>query len=78
LASHAASRKQPVHDGDIAPDGASFAVVRRVGASQRLQFPIGKSLFETQGNVLIAPDGRHHAYRIRRMLGELFLARGLG
>jgi len=34
---------------DWAPDGASFAVVRRVGAQQRLEHPIGKVLFETTG-----------------------------
>jgi eukaryotic-like serine/threonine-protein kinase len=45
---------------DWAPDGKSLAVVHRVGGRQRLEFPIGKVLYETSGWIghpRIAPGG---------------------
>jgi len=59
-----------VNDGDISADGERMAVVREVGQSQRLEYPLGKVLFETHGwisHVRIAPDGErvaflHHPY----------------
>jgi serine/threonine protein kinase len=41
-------------------DGSRFAIVRRVGAKQRLEYPIGTVLHETNGEFLglrISPDG---------------------
>ena len=49
-----------VGDADWAPDG-SLAVARDTGLRRRLEFPIGKVLYETAGwisHVRVAPDGR--------------------
>jgi len=59
-----------VNDGDISADGTRMAVVREVGRSERLEYPLGHVLFETHGwisHVHIAPDGErvaflHHPY----------------
>jgi len=54
-----------VTDADISPDGTRFAVVREVGAHQRLEFPIGRKIFETSGwmsHPRISPDGRRLAF----------------
>lgn len=54
-----------VTDADISPDGTQFAVVREVGAHQRLEFPVGRKIFETSGWIShprIAPDGRRLAF----------------
>jgi len=40
---------EDVHWADWAPDGANLAVVRDVGGRDRLEFPIGKVLYETAG-----------------------------
>lgn len=56
---------EDVFAADISRDGKEFAVVRSVGSKQRLEFPIGKVLFETLGwinEVRIAPDGAHIAF----------------
>jgi len=56
---------EDVYAADISRDGKEFAVVRSVGNKQRLEFPIGKVLFETLGwinDVRIAPDGTHIAF----------------
>ncbi|MBI3667393.1 MAG: serine/threonine protein kinase [Acidobacteria bacterium] len=45
---------------DWAPDGAALAVVRAVGERNRVEFPIGKVLYETADNILamrISPRG---------------------
>jgi predicted Ser/Thr protein kinase len=49
-----------VGDADWAPDG-SLAVARDTGLQRRLEFPIGKLLYQTAGwisHVRVAPDGR--------------------
>lgn len=59
-----------VNDGDISPDGSRLAAAREVGHSQRLEYPLGRVLFETHGwisHVRISPDGArvaflHHPY----------------
>ncbi len=54
-----------VNDGDISPDGEELAVVREVGRIQRLEYPLGTTLFETSGwisHVRISPDGRRVAF----------------
>src|SRR5215468_8301889 len=38
-----------VQEADWAPDGKSLAVVREVAGRYRLEFPIGKVLYETSG-----------------------------
>jgi eukaryotic-like serine/threonine-protein kinase len=56
---------EDVYAGDISRDGKEFAVVRSAGDKQRLEFPIGKVLFETLGwinDMRIAPDGTHIAF----------------
>jgi eukaryotic-like serine/threonine-protein kinase len=53
---------EDVYAADISRDGKDFAVVRSVGGKQRLEYPIGKALFQTKGwitDVRIAPDGKH-------------------
>ena len=54
-----------VSEAEWAPDGATFAVVRDVGARNRIEFPIGKVLFETAGwvsNLRISPQGDRLAF----------------
>jgi hypothetical protein len=54
-----------VTDADISPDGKDFAVVREVGRLQRLEFPVGKLILETDGWIShprIAPDGSRVAF----------------
>ncbi|HKD84207.1 MAG TPA: protein kinase [Terriglobales bacterium] len=56
---------EDVYDADISRDGKDFAVVRRDGGKQRLEFPIGKALFQTDGwisDVRISPDGSEVAF----------------
>jgi Tol biopolymer transport system component len=60
-----------VEYADWGPDGTSIAVVRRVGGKVRLEYPLGKVLYETAGWVShprVSPDGRlvafvDHAYQ---------------
>jgi Tol biopolymer transport system component len=54
-----------VNDADISPDGKQFAAVREQGSRQRLEFPLGRTIFETSGWVShprISPDGRRLAF----------------
>jgi len=54
-----------VRDADWSRDGSELAIVRVVGGRDRLEYPIGTSLYETQGylsDLRIAPDGRHIAF----------------
>ena len=56
---------EKVNDADIAPDGKEFAVVREIGTRQRVEFPIGRTVFETTGWVShprISPDGKRLAF----------------
>jgi len=55
---------EDVQEADWAPDGKSLAVVRRVGNS-RLEFPIGKVLYQTAGWIShpqVSPDGNLVAF----------------
>jgi len=40
---------EDVHWADWAPDGGSLAIVREVAGRERLEFPIGRALYETAG-----------------------------
>jgi Tol biopolymer transport system component len=60
---------QPVLDhvkyADWNPSGTELAVVRVVGAQQRLEYPVGTMLYETTGeigNPRVSPDGRSVAF----------------
>ena len=46
---------ESVQAADWAPDGASLAVVRSVGGRSRLEFPIGKTLYETASGYVSHP-----------------------
>ncbi len=54
-----------VRFADWSPDGAEMAVVRRVGEKLRIEYPIGKPLFESQwilADLRVAPDGQRVAF----------------
>ena len=54
-----------VHDADWSPDGSQLAVVHEVNGKDRLEYPIGTVLFESQGylsDVRVAADGQHVAF----------------
>jgi eukaryotic-like serine/threonine-protein kinase len=54
-----------VTDGDISGDGQALAVVREIGARQRLEFPLGKTILETDGYIdhpRISSDGGSVAF----------------
>ncbi len=56
---------EDVYEADITRDGKEFAVVRRERGKQRLEYPIGKVLFETSGwitDVRISPDQSQVAF----------------
>jgi Tol biopolymer transport system component len=56
---------EDVNWADWAPDGASMAVVRWAGSRQRLEFPVGKILYETSGWIShprVSPDGLRVAF----------------
>src|SRR5262245_19535436 len=50
---------------DWSPDGSSLAVVRDTGARRRLEYPVGKVLYETTGSIShprVSPDGTRVAF----------------
>ncbi len=54
-----------VREADWAPDGASLAIIRDVNGRDRLEFPIGKVLYETSGYVSdlrVSPSGDRVAF----------------
>ncbi|HKF45070.1 MAG TPA: protein kinase, partial [Thermoanaerobaculia bacterium] len=56
---------EDVQWADWAPDGTSLAIVREIAGRNRLEFPIGKSLYETPGwisNLRVSPGGEEVAY----------------
>lgn len=55
---------EDVQDADWTPDGGDLAIVRNAGARRRLEFPIGKVLYETSGwlrHPRLSPDGKRIA-----------------
>jgi Tol biopolymer transport system component len=62
-----------VNFADWGPDGSSFAVVRRSGSRLRLEFPIGKVLYETAGNIRecrVSPRGDRVAFTDQPIQGD--------
>src|SRR6202158_4022030 len=58
---------------DWAPDGSSLAVVRDVGGRNRLEYPVGKVLYETGGWIShprISPKGDMVAYLDHSLQGD--------
>ena len=56
---------EDVQSADWSPDGANLAVVHHVNDEQRLEYPIGKTLFSTQGwltDVRVSPKGEQVAF----------------
>ncbi|MGE5717448.1 MAG: hypothetical protein ACM369_12435, partial [Acidobacteriota bacterium] len=54
-----------VREADWSPDGSSFAIIRDVEGKDRLEFPIGKVLYETGGYVSdlrVSPRGDRVAF----------------
>jgi len=54
-----------VQDADWSPDGKELAVARHVGNRNRLDYPIGKVLYDAPGwlsDVRVSPDGRFVAF----------------
>jgi len=54
-----------VREADWSPDGETLAVVHTVGSQDRLEFPIGKVLYQTTGYISdprISPDGNRVAF----------------
>ena len=50
---------------DWSADGKSLAIVRDVGSHNRLEFPIGKVIYETEGwigHARVSPDGERIAF----------------
>jgi Tol biopolymer transport system component len=64
---------EDVQSADWAPDGGALAVIRNVGGRTRLEFPIGKSLYETGGWVShprVSPDGTQVAFVDHPLQGD--------
>ena len=64
---------EDVQSADWAPDGGSLTVIRNVGGRTRLEFPIGKPLYETGGWVShprVSPDGAVVAFVDHPLQGD--------
>jgi Tol biopolymer transport system component len=64
---------EDVQEADWAPDGQSLAVVRSVSGRYRLEYPVGKVLYETSGwisHARVSADGRSVAYLDHPLLGD--------
>jgi Tol biopolymer transport system component len=56
---------EDVQDADWSPDGQTLAVAHQVGNLQRLEYPIGKTIYTPSGwvsGVRVSPDGRYIAF----------------
>ena len=54
-----------VQDADWSPDGTSLAVARHAGNRSRIEYPIGKVLYDAAGwvsDIRVSPDGRLVAF----------------
>ncbi len=64
---------EDVQDADWSPDGKTLAVARYVGNRCRLEYPIGKILYEGGAwlsNVRVSPDGRLVAFLAHPQTGD--------
>jgi serine/threonine protein kinase/Tol biopolymer transport system component len=62
-----------VWDADISRDGSQFAVVRKPEGQLQLEYPIGKSLFKTNGYIShprISPNGKMVAFVEHPIFGD--------
>jgi Tol biopolymer transport system component len=62
-----------VEDADWSPDGKTLAVARHVGNRNRLDYPIGKMLYDAPGwvsDVRVSPDGRFVAFIDHPLRGD--------
>jgi Tol biopolymer transport system component/predicted Ser/Thr protein kinase len=56
---------EDVEDADWSPDGKELAVARHAGSKRRLEYPIGRVLYEAPGwvsGVRVSPDGKLVAF----------------
>ena len=64
---------EDVQDADWLPDGSNLAVSHFVNGRYRLEFPIGKPVYETGGwisNPRVSPDGRYVAFFDHPIMGD--------
>jgi eukaryotic-like serine/threonine-protein kinase len=64
---------EDVQDADWLPDGSGFAVTHFVDRQYRLEAPVGKTLYETNGylsDVRVSPDGALIAFLDHPILGD--------
>jgi eukaryotic-like serine/threonine-protein kinase len=64
---------EDVQDADWSPDGKELAVVREFGGRRRLEYPVGKVLYETSGWISsprVSPDGRWIAFADHPQRGD--------
>jgi len=62
-----------VMDADWSPDGKDLAVVRETGVARRLEYPIGKTIYDTVGWIShprVSRDGRLVAFLDHRHRGD--------
>ena len=56
---------EDVREADWSPDGSQLAIIREAGGKDRLEYPIGKVLYEASGylsDLRISPDGKQLAF----------------
>jgi len=64
---------EDVQDADWLPDGSGFAAARFVDGRYRLEFPVGKSVYDSGGyisDVRVSPDGALVAFLDHPILGD--------
>jgi Tol biopolymer transport system component len=64
---------EQVQSADWGPDGDSLAVVHTVNGRDRIEFPIGRTLYEGQGrltDVAVSPKGDHLAFAEHPVAGD--------
>ncbi|MEP7028010.1 MAG: protein kinase [Candidatus Eisenbacteria bacterium] len=64
---------QNVDEADWSPEGTQFAVVREVDSMNRLEYPIGRVLFQTHGwisHMRVSRDGKHVAFVHHEYVGN--------
>jgi serine/threonine protein kinase len=64
---------QGVTAADYSPDGQSLAVVRLVSGKYRLEYPSGKTMFETAGSITqprVSRDGKRVAFLFHPVRGD--------